>query len=600
MEQPTNCTVSGIDHYKAASGFKTGIDNPALCTESDEPGKNDVTKLARSLSKISTSSQKSKTRFSDNGDDNPRSWWYAFCLKCRSKDANSDAWEPPYWSYVCPYPFFPGYRSFSRLFGLLVIGIASWCILYTIVGQIAAPPNGKLFQLLILILAGKLGGWLVTLCSLPGLIGMLFTGILIQNIGIVDIDSSFEPITKQLRKLALVIILIRAGLDLDPSALRRLKWSVIKIGLAPWLVETIVVSVLGKFILDLPWSYSFALGSVVSAVSPAVTVVCLLRLRSKGYGVAKGIPTLIIAIAGIDDAISVATFGIIEGIIFSSGSLTSVILQAPISIVGGIAFGLFWGFLCYYTPEKNDPYVNQFRILLLLVGCTISVFGSDYIGYGGAGPLGCVSAAFTALVVWCKQGWHFEENSANEGFEILWMFFEPILFSVTGAQIKFHELDGHIILLGLSILAASCIIRISVTILVGIGCGLNLKEKFFTAIAIMAKATVQAALGPVLLGLIEKKTDEHVYAEKIFMVCALSIMFTAPISAIFMTIFGPKLLNKTSTPFSADVLRRSMRLSIRSLRNLTVDPTKEPNTFDEEKVNGLTKSEHSDFNRTKL
>lgn len=139
------------------------------------------------------------------------------------------------------------------------------------------------------------------------------------------------------------------------------------------------------------------------------------------------------------------------------------------------------------------------------------MFGSDYIGYGGAGPLGCVSASFTALVVWCKQGWDFEENPANEGFEILWMFFEPILFSVTGAQIKFHELDSDIILigifrnfslcplflrfliLGLGILVASCMIRMAVTVVIGIGCGLNLKEKIFSAFAIVAKATVQVS-----------------------------------------------------------------------------------------------------------
>ncbi|CAG9767909.1 unnamed protein product [Ceutorhynchus assimilis] len=548
-------------------------------------GKTDVNKFTRSLSQISTTSKNSKTRFSDNGDDNPRSWWYAFCLKCRSKESTPESWEPQYWSYLCPYPFCPVYRSFARLLALVVLGVVAWCILYTIVGPLAAPPNGQLFQLLVLVLAGKFGGWLVSLTTLPGLIGMLFTGMLMQNVHLVDIDASFYPITKQLRKMALVIILIRAGLDLDPSALRRLKWSVIKLGLGPWLIEAIVVAVGSYYFLGIPWDYAFALGSVAAAVSPAVTVPCLLRLRSKGYGVAKGIPTLIIAIAGIDDAASVAVFGIIKSAMFSTGSLTFVIMQAPLSIIGGIAFGIFWGLLCYYTPEKKDPYVSHLRILLLLAGCTFSVFGSDYIGYGGAGPLACVAAAFVALVVWSKQGWDIEDNPASEGFEILWMFFEPILFSLTGAQIKLQELDRQVVLIGIGILVASTVIRIGSTVVLGIGCGLNLKEKLFASFALMSKATVQAALASVLLGLISDHSSvEHIYAEKVLMVCILAIMLTAPTSAILMTLLGPKLLTKTSVPFSAETVRHSTRLSVRSLRDLTVDPETMLTIGEEEKA----------------
>ncbi|XP_019757159.1 sodium/hydrogen exchanger 9B1 isoform X3 [Dendroctonus ponderosae] len=580
-----------------------GMNNMDQVPENDMNGteKTDINKLTRSLSKVSTASQKSKTRFSDNGDDNPRSWWYAFCLKCRSKESTPETWEPKYWSFLCPFPYCPHYRDFSRFLALIIIGVVSWCILYTIAGDIAAPPNGQLFQLLILVLAAKFGGWLISLTNLPGLIGMLFVGMVMQNLHVVNIDDTFNHITKHLRRIALVIILTRAGLDLDPSALRRLKWSVLKLGLGPWFVESVVVAIMSKFCLNIPWDYSFALGAVVAAVSPAVTVVCLIRLRSKGFGVAKGIPTLIIAIAGIDDAVSVAVFGIIEGAMFSVGSLTSVILQAPISIVGGIGFGLFWGILCRYTPERNDPYVAPLRILLLLVGCSISVFGSETLGYSGAGPLGCVTAAFTALVVWSKQGWDIEKNPASEGFEILWMFFEPILFSVTGAQIKFSELDGNILLMGLGILVASSLIRIASTAVLGIGCGLNLKEKFFTSLALMAKATVQAALGPVILGAITDRTsEEHIYANKVMMVCILSIMLTAPISAILMTILGPRLLTRTNTPFKANSLRTSHRASVRSLRDLVVAPEKHAAIMEEGKENDLPRNNQGEIDKTKM
>lgn len=291
----------------------------------------------------------------------------------------------------------------------------------------------------------------------------------------------------------MVIILIRAGLDLDPYALRRLKFTVIKLGLIPWLIEAVVCTLLSHFLLGLPWNYALLLSSVVAAVSPAVVVPCLFRLRSKGYGVAKGIPTLIIAVSGIDDAASVAVFGIIKSLMFSHDTLLFQILQGPFSIFGGIGFGLLWGFICNYAPERHDPFMVPLRILLLLVGGMVSVFGSDLIGFGGAGPLGCVAAAFTCILFWTKQGWEIEDNPAATAFEIFWMIFEPILFSVTGAQVKFNQLDKTVVYYGVAILVSAVIIRIACTILLGIGSKLNWKEKTFVACSWMAKATVQVS-----------------------------------------------------------------------------------------------------------
>lgn len=293
------------------------------------------------------------------------------------------------------------------------------------------------------------------------------------------------------RKMALVIILIRAGLDLDPHALKRLKWVVLKLGLGPWTIEAAVVAIMSRYFLDLPWLWALALGSIIAAVSPAVVVACLMRIREKGYGVAKGIPTLIIAVSGIDDALSVAIFGIIKSFIVSTDSLSSQIISGPISIVGGIGFGILWGVIANYTPERHDPFAVPLRILLLLVGGTIAVFGSELLGYEGAGPLGAVTAAFVCSVYWSNQGWDIEDNPAATAFEIFWIIFQPILFGVTGAQIKIAELDGTIVAIGVGILVFGIVIRILATIVMGIGCKLNLKEKLFVALCWMSKATVQ-------------------------------------------------------------------------------------------------------------
>lgn len=364
----------------------------------------------------------------------------------------------------------------------------------------------------------------------------------------------------------MVIILSRAGLELDPSALRRLKWTVARLGLIPWFFEAAVVAVTTHYLMALDWSWAFLLGSIIAAVSPAVVVPCLFRLRNKGYGVAKGIPTLIIAVSGVDDAVSVAMFGIIFSIMFSSDSLYYQIAQGPISIIGGLGFGAIWGWLCQYVPEKDDAFAVPLRILMLLGGGLLAVFGSEEIKYDGAGPLGCFTAAFMCSNYWSKQGWEVDENPAATAFQIFWMIFEPILFGITGAQIKLNELDPNFVYVGVGCLLTGIIIRIFVTVIVGIGCGLNLKEKIFTALSWMAKATVQAALGPVALHAVTDDPEKKEFAETVLLMCILSILLTAPIGAVIISLSGPRLLTKTKAPPPvAEGWRRSHRPSIRDI-----------------------------------
>lgn len=143
---------------------------------------------------------------------------------------------------------------------------------------------------------------------------------LLQNVGWTNLEGDFSIVTAHLRKFALTIILIRAGLEMEPEAFKKVYKTILKLGIIPWILECCVVGLSTHFLLDLPWVWAFLLGAIIAAVSPAVVVPCLFRLRTKGYGVAKGIPTLIIAVAGIDDALSVAIFGIISSVMFSDRS----------------------------------------------------------------------------------------------------------------------------------------------------------------------------------------------------------------------------------------------------------------------------------------
>ncbi|CAG9771291.1 unnamed protein product [Ceutorhynchus assimilis] len=535
----------------------------------------------------------SQDQHSKNYQDDGRSWWYKFCVKCRGKDESIPAWEPDVWPKYCPYPFFPTYRQFSRIICLILIGFLSWCAIYSIVGETAAPPHGKLFQLILLSICAYLGGWLTSLTTLPALIGMLFTGLFLQNAGVVNLDESFSEMANKIRHGALVIILIRAGLDLDPKALWRLKFIVVRLSLIPWIIEGGVCAISARFLLGMTWDYSILLGSIIAAVAPAVVVPCLFRLRTKGYGVTKGIPTLIIAVASIDDATSIAVFGIIKSIMFIHSSMTSLILQGPVSIFGGFGFGILFGVLLHYAPERNDKFVVPFRIIMLLAGGMAAIYFSEHLGYGGAGPLGAVVAAFVSLIFWTKQGWSIEDNPASTAFEIFWMIVEPVLFGITGAQLKFEELHGTVVLIGVGILILGVIVRILATLVTGIGCGLNLKEKLFCAIAWMPKATVQAALAPIVLSQVpDTNSEEHRYAKKIVTVCILSIMITTTIGAALVTLLGSRLLRKTKFAVEPEQWRRSHRPSVRDISIIEED---EEEDDDEDSEAKAEKDPHSEL-----
>ncbi|XP_041987706.1 sodium/hydrogen exchanger 9B2-like isoform X2 [Aricia agestis] len=519
-----------------------------------------------------TSSVYSKKAPSQHSEHIERSWWYACCAKCHTEDSGIPSWEPPHWQKICPYPLCPSYRHFAQNLSVLLIGLMVWVIVWIVLGDTAAP-GGQLFMLTVLTIAAYFGGWLmVKITTLPALIGMLAVGILMKNIGFVNFDASYQHVTSYIRKIALTIILTRAGLDLDPLAMKKIFFTVIKLALVPWTFECVLCAVLSVYLLGLPWDWAFLLSSIIAAVSPAVVVPCLFRLREKGYGVSKGIPTLVLAVSGIDDAASVAIFGIVSSIMFSTSSMTMNIIQGPLSVAGGVAFGYFCGYLTTYVPERNDAFLVPLRVLLLLTGGLMSVLGSEEIGWGGGGPLAVIAFAFFACKNWSEQGWEIEDNPVATAFEIFWMFFEPMLFGVTGAQIVISELPTHLVLVGGGILIVCMVLRAIVTSCVAVRSNLNMKEKIFVGFSWMAKATVQAALAPVALDEVKKMAggSEPVaqlveYAETVITVCIMSIVITAPLGAIIITLTGPKLLSKTTKPPVLEGWRRSHRPSIRDI-----------------------------------
>ncbi|XP_053612674.1 sodium/hydrogen exchanger 9B2-like [Plodia interpunctella] len=479
-----------------------------------------------------------------------RNWLQKFCLRCHQRDP-PPSWEPNWWSKVFPFPYFSTFRQASQQLCIVSFFLLTWGILYCELGE-SIGLQGELLSMTLLVVAAYLVGWLwLKVTTLPALIGMLVTGILFQNLKLVHMTNEYRKLNQDLRKVALVIILTRAGLGLNADILRKHYAAVLQLGLLPWLAECVAISISTHYLLNLPWIWGFLLGSMIASVSPAVVVPCLFRLRDVGYGVAKGIPTLLLAAAAIDDSISVAVFSIILSAIFSTGSVTFNVIKGPLSIVVGIALGAAWGAILSIIPEKGDKYLVPLRFLALFLGGLFALFISNMVGWSGAGPLAIVSAGFVAAYYWEKQGWVVNKNPVSEIFRILWIFFEPILFAFTGAQVTISALDPEIIKMGAICLIACLVLRMIATLIFSFGCGLNKKEKLFIGITWLAKATVQAALGPAAVDTIESgqssglPVDDEIYnAKAILAMSVLSVIISAPLGALLIAITGPRLLSK--------------------------------------------------------
>merc|ERR1712025_1345322 len=366
-----------------------------------------------------------------------------------------------------------------------------------------------------------------------------------------DLDPS---ISRTLRTICLTVILLMAGLELDPVALMKLSAMVLRATFIPCFVEALMVAILSHFILGFPWTVGFMLGFVLAAMSPAVIIPCLMSLSGRGYVVEKGIPTLVIAACSADDVVAISGFGIFLGLTFSKGKpLWQLILHGPIEVIIGVSFGVFWGILAQWIPNKDHHHVAFFRWLILLGGGLIALFGAHLIHYDGAGGLATIIMAFVAGMEWRKEGWG-DHNPVTKTFKRMWIILEPVIFALIGTEIQVDKINPNTLGLSILVLVLALIIRMIGTYFAACGGELNRKEKVFMAFAWMPKATVQAALGPIFLDRVKKVTEEQWeqlgdkqlwtdMGNDILTLAVLSILITAPLGAVSILGLGPKLLS---------------------------------------------------------
>ncbi|XP_077332775.1 sodium/hydrogen exchanger 9B2-like isoform X1 [Lithobates pipiens] len=438
--------------------------------------------------------------------------------------------------------------------GLLAVGVTNvimvaliWGVVWSITGS-ECLPGGNLFGILALLLCAVIGGKLVGLIRisklppLPPLLGMLLAGFLIRNIPVVtdQVKINFKW-SAALRNIALAIILTRAGLGLDPKALRKLKAVCLRLSFGPCAIETCCAAVLSHLLMGLPLTWGFMLGFVLGAVSPAVVVPSMLLLQKEGYGVDKGIPTLLMAAGSFDDILAITGFNTCFGMAFSSGSTLNTIIRGVLEVVIGIAAGLLLGFFLHYFPSKDQENLKWKRSYLILALSIFAVFGSLSFGFPGSGGLCTLVMAFLAGMRWSG-----EKTVVEDVVAIGWDIFQPLLFSLIGSEIQIASLRPETVALCIATLGIALIVRICFTFLMVSWAGFQLKEKIFISLAWMPKATVQAAIGSVALDMARSIGNKEFegYGMDVLTVAFLAILITAPIGALIIGLTGPRMLQK--------------------------------------------------------
>lgn len=432
----------------------------------------------------------------------------------------------------------PPKEAFTSVVTLILLCLLLWSALWSVVGDDALP-GGNLFALFVLVILGEVAGFVMEAIHLPGLLGMLLIGFLLRNIPCDTLRLAEDILpswSASLRSMALVVILLQAGLGLDAGALRSLSVVCIRLCCLPCIAEAVTAAVASHFILGLPWLWGLMLGFVLGAVTPAVIVPSLMSLQTKGYGKDQGIPTLIIAAASCDDVLAISAFGVFMGMALSTGDVVYNIFKGPLELVIGLLYGVVGGVILWYIPNHNQQV--QLRSVFLVCGGLLSVFGSDLAGFPGAGALGCLTVAFLA-----GHGWKVAKQPVERDIGYLWLLFQPLLFGLIGAEISLKDLDPSTLGLGLLTLCIGLIVRTFVSALAVTRAGLNMKEKIFVAVAWLPKATVQAAIGSVALDKVKGLDDDlESYAIQILTIAVLSILITAPLGAILIALLGPRLL----------------------------------------------------------
>ena len=397
-----------------------------------------------------------------------------------------------------------------------------------------------LMSLCVIMLSGLLLGWICKKIRFPSLFGMIIAGIIIGPYALNLIDQSVLDVSSDIRRIALIVILIRAGLKLDLLDLKKVGRPAVLMCFVPACFEIVGMVVLAPILLNISFLDAAIMGAVIGAVSPAVIVPRMIKLIDEGYGTDKGIPQMILAGASVDDVFVIVMFTTFTGL--AQGGEVSILrfLNIPVSIVTGIIVGLIAGFLFVKWFSKINIRATVKAIIVLSVSFALWAFEDSFKMV----PFASLIAIMAIGIGIKKWGSHYAKELSGK-YDKMWAVAEIFLFVLVGASVAIDSavsagVSAIILVLGV------LVFRMAGVFVCILGTKLSMKEKLFCMIAYTPKATVQAAIGglPLAMGL--------PCGQIVLTVSVIAILLTAPLGAFGIDLTYQKLLKCRKNDESAN------------------------------------------------
>ena len=388
-----------------------------------------------------------------------------------------------------------------------------------------------LLSVALILIIGMSMGWICQRVKLPSLLGMLMTGIVLGPYVLNLLDVSILNISSELRKIALIIILTRAGLGLDLSGLKKIGRPAILMCFIPASFELLGMILIAPKVMGLSILEAAIMGSVLAAVSPAVVVPRMVKMMDEGYGTDKGIPQLILAGTSVDDVYVIVLFSTFIGIMQGEGTSVLSFVNIPVSIILGIFIGIFIGYLLAFYFKKIHIRDTS-KVLLILSISFILVVIEDKL---------TTAITFSALIAIMFIGVGLQRKREVVAKRLalkygkLWVAAEVFLFVLVGCCVNIKYL-GKVGIVALAAIFLALVFRMAGVFICLMGTKLNKKERLFTMMAYTPKATVQAAIGgmPLAMG--------FACGDMVLSVAVLAIVVTAPLGAFAIDSSYKKLL----------------------------------------------------------